>query len=44
MKNNFRILIAVLGAALLYSSCTPDKYELGELTSKAHRQTQTILF
>ena len=34
MKNNFRILIAILGAAVLYSSCTPDKYELGELKNK----------
>jgi len=34
MKNNFKILITILGSALLYSSCTPDKYELGKLASK----------
>lgn len=35
MKNNFKLIIAILGAALLYSSCTPDKFELGALANKA---------
>src|SRR5678816_4039323 len=35
MKNNLKIVIAILGSALLYSSCTPDKYELGPLANKA---------
>ncbi len=34
MKNNFKILIAISGSALLFSSCTPDKYELGALANK----------
>ena len=34
MKNNFKILVAILGAALLYSSCRPDKFELGALANK----------
>lgn len=34
MKNNLIIIIAILGSTLLYSSCTPDKYELGKLASK----------
>jgi len=34
MKNNLKIVIAILGIALLYSSCTPDKYELGQLANK----------
>jgi hypothetical protein len=34
MKNNFKILIAILGSALLYSSCRPEKFELGALASK----------
>src|SRR5690242_7993931 len=35
MKNNFKLLIAIIGTALLYSSCRPDKYELGPLANKA---------
>lgn len=35
MKNNFKLLVAMLGAALLYSSCRPDKFELGALANKA---------
>lgn len=35
MKNNFKILIAILGTALLFSSCRPDKYDLGPLGNKA---------
>lgn len=34
MKNNFKILVAILGTALLYSSCRPDKFELGPLANK----------
>ena len=34
MKNNFKILVAILGSALLFSSCRPDKYELGKLAGK----------
>ena len=34
MKNNFKILVAILGSALLYSSCRPDKFELGALAGK----------
>jgi len=34
MKNNLKTVIAILGIALLYSSCTPDKYELGQLANK----------
>lgn len=35
MKNNLKILIAVLATALLYASCRPDKYELGPKSNKA---------
>jgi hypothetical protein len=35
MKNNFILLVAMLGAALLYASCRPDKFELGALANKA---------
>ena len=35
MKNNI-IIVAILGIALLYSSCRPDKYELGALANKAN--------
>ena len=35
MKNNLKLLVAILGAALLYSSCRPDKFELGALANKA---------
>lgn len=35
MKNNYRILIAILGTAILFSSCRPDKYDLGPLANKA---------
>ena len=34
MKNYFKILMAITGSALLYASCTPDKYELGKLANK----------
>lgn len=35
MRNNLKIVLAILGIALLYSSCKPDKYELGKMASKA---------
>lgn len=34
MKNNLKILIAILGTALLYASCRPDKYSLGPMANK----------
>ena len=34
MKNYFKILMAITGSALLYASCTPDRYELGKLANK----------
>jgi hypothetical protein len=34
MKNNYKILIAILGTALLFSSCRPDKFDLGPLANK----------
>lgn len=35
MKNKFKFFTAILGTALLYSSCRPDKFELGALANKA---------
>jgi hypothetical protein len=35
MKNNFNIVLAILGSALLYSSCKPEIFELGALGNKA---------
>lgn len=35
MKNRFKILIAFLGSALLFSACKPNAYELGTLASKS---------
>jgi hypothetical protein len=35
MKNNFNIVLAILGSALLYSSCRPEIFELGALANKA---------
>src|SRR4051812_41589239 len=34
MKNNLKIFITIFGSALLYISCTRDKYELGALAKK----------
>jgi len=33
MKNKFRILYPILGLILLFSACSPNKYELGSLMS-----------
>ena len=35
MKNKFKFFTAILGTALLFSSCRPDKFELGALANKA---------
>ena len=35
MKNRFKILYTLLGLTLLFSACTPDKYELGPMLSKS---------
>jgi len=35
MKNKLKILVLFLGSVLLFSACSPDKYELGPLASKA---------
>jgi hypothetical protein len=35
MENNLKILVAFFGSALLFFSCTPDKYELGILVNKS---------
>lgn len=35
MKNNFNIVLAIVGSALLYSSCKPEVFELGAFTNKA---------
>jgi len=34
MKNNFKIVWAFLGSALLYASCRPEIFELGALANK----------
>jgi hypothetical protein len=34
MKNNFNIVLAIVGSALLYSSCRPEIFELGGLANK----------
>jgi hypothetical protein len=34
MKNNFNIILAIVGSALLYSSCKPEIFELGALGKK----------
>jgi hypothetical protein len=34
MKNNFNIVLAILGSALLYASCKPEIFELGGRTNK----------
>jgi hypothetical protein len=52
MKNNFNIITATLGIALLYSSCRPEIFESGALANKddlkftiaLHRQILMILF
>ncbi len=35
MQNKFRILYAILAMILLFTACTPNKYELGSLMSKS---------
>ena len=35
MKNNFNIVLAIVGSALLYSSCKPEIFELGALGNKS---------
>jgi len=35
MKNNFNIVLAILGSALLYASCRPEVFELGAPANKA---------
>jgi hypothetical protein len=35
MNNNYKLLMAIIGTALLCSSCRPDKYELGPMANKA---------
>jgi hypothetical protein len=34
MKNNFNIVLALVGSALLYASCKPEIFELGAVTKK----------
>ncbi|WP_157473920.1 hypothetical protein [Flavihumibacter petaseus] len=38
MKNSLKIWMAISGAAFLFASCTPEKYELGKVTAKEELQ------